>query len=56
VAIQIRRALPPCFGVEKCFTKAVQWWRLAAAQGEPNAQFNLAMSYANGKAKVWLRA
>jgi TPR repeat protein len=35
-------------GVPKDYAEAVKWYRLAAAQGNANAQLNLGVMYANG--------
>ena len=36
-------------GVGQSHPQAVHWWRAAAEKGEPNAQFNLALSYRDGR-------
>ena len=36
-------------GVTKDYKEAVKWWRLAADQGNPTAQFNLGLMYDNGQ-------
>jgi uncharacterized protein len=35
-------------GVGKDYRRAVEWYRKAAEQGSPSAQFNLALMYADG--------
>jgi hypothetical protein len=35
-------------GVAQSHEEAVKWLRLAAAQGEPNALYNLSLCYAHG--------
>ena len=35
-------------GVEMDYEEAAQWYRMAAEQGDSDAQFNLATMYANG--------
>ncbi len=34
------------------YIKAVKWYRLTAAQGNANAQYNLGLKYANGQGFV----
>jgi TPR repeat protein len=36
-------------GVPKNLQDAVKWYRMAAAQGDPKAQYNLGFMYANGE-------
>ena len=36
-------------GVSKDYETAVKWYKLAAEQGSPNAQYNLGLMYHNGK-------
>ena len=39
-------------GVAQNYTEAVRWYKLAAAQGLPKAQYNLAMMYGKGEGVV----
>jgi TPR repeat protein len=45
-------------GVAQDYKEAVRWYKLAAAQGNAKAQFNLGISYAKGEgvAQDYLRA
>lgn len=36
-------------GIEQDYSKAIQWYRLAAEQGQPYAQYNLGLAYAFGQ-------
>ena len=36
-------------GIEQSFEKAVKWYKLAADQGNADAQYNLGLMYLNGK-------
>ena len=36
-------------GLPKDETEGVKWWRKAAEQGDPKAQYNLGVSYENGQ-------
>jgi TPR repeat protein len=36
-------------GVEQDYSEAVRWFRLAAEQGDPDAQYNLATMYDQGR-------
>ncbi|MFL6931702.1 MAG: tetratricopeptide repeat protein, partial [Xanthobacteraceae bacterium] len=36
-------------GVPQDFAEGVKWFRLAADQGDPQAQYNLGLSYAKGE-------
>ena len=37
------------WGVDQDYVQAVKWYRLAATQGSPSAQFDLGMMYSTGK-------
>ena len=37
------------YGVEKNIDLALKWWKLAAIQNDPGAQFNLGTLYLEGK-------
>lgn len=43
-----------CYGVEADASQAERWYRKAAEQGLPQAQFQLGLMLAPGEAKYWL--
>ena len=62
--VQPRRELRHAAGVPRDAGEAVRWYRMAAAQGNFEAQFNLAVKYKTGdgvpedaaEAAIWYRA